>query len=225
MSSKSSGKQDELAAKIQAFRMAADWIPGIKIIQRTQPWENLFICSQGKERYGLSESFFQHLPSHEFRRLVFDPESPDTCLIGPPGAIESDLAVKKFYIRRISHSEEPEMELISVVPILSDQAAFGQCLLIQIVPIDLQAWAAPKTNRIANELSFQKRNYKKFRQLSDRNKEVLALIGRCKKAEEIGEELFIGVNTVNSHKKRIKELLETNDTWELIQYGLAFDLV
>jgi len=52
-----------------------------------------------------------------------------------------------------------------------------------------------------------------------------ALIGRCKKAEEIGEELFIGVNTVNSHKKRIKELLDTNDTWELIRYGLAFDLV
>ncbi|WP_092169431.1 helix-turn-helix domain-containing protein [Cyclobacterium xiamenense] len=47
----------------------------------------------------------------------------------------------------------------------------------------------------------QKRNDKKFRQLSDRNKEVLALIGRCKKADEIGEELFIGVNTVNSHKK------------------------
>lgn len=117
------------------------------------------------------------------------------------------------------------MELISVVPILPDQAAFGQNLLIQIVPIDLQAWAAPKTYRIATELSFQKRNHKKFQQLSDRNKEVLALIGRCKKAEEIGKELFIGVNTVNSHKKRIKELLETNDTWELIHYELAFDLV
>ncbi|WP_439481668.1 helix-turn-helix transcriptional regulator [Cyclobacterium plantarum] len=225
MSSKRSGQQGELAAKIQAFRMASDWIPGIKIIQRTEPWENLFICSQGKERYGLSESFFQHLPSHEFRRLIFDPESPDTCLLGPSDADDNGRPSKKFYVRRDRLNDQTEMELISVFPILPDSPGIGNYSLIQIIPIDLQSWAAPKTSRIARELSFQKRNYIKFRQLSDRNKEVLSLIGRCKKAEEIGEELFIGVNTVNSHKKRIKELLETNDTWELIQYGLAFDLI
>lgn len=83
-------EQKLTAAKRDAFRVAAEWIPGIKIIQRRNPAENLFICNQGKERYGLSDGFFQHLPSYEFRRLVFDPESPDTCLFGPPDATDTE---------------------------------------------------------------------------------------------------------------------------------------
>lgn len=45
------------------------------------------------------------------------------------------------------------------------------------------------------------------------------------KAEEIGEKLFIGENTVNTHKNRIKERLETNENWEIIRYELAYDLI
>lgn len=74
-------------------------------------------------------------------------------------------------------------------------------------------------------MSFRKENDIKFSQLTDRNKQVLSLMVRCLKAEEIGDKLFIGVNTVNSHKKRIKEIIETNESWDILQYGLAYDLI
>nr|MBI1228949.1 hypothetical protein [Cytophagales bacterium] len=49
-------------------------------------------------------------------------------------------------------------------------------------------------------------------------------MARCFKAEEIGEQFFIGVNTVNSHKKRVKEVLETTSNRNLMQFAKAFDL-
>ena len=75
------------------------------------------------------------------------------------------------------------------------------------------------------ELRNIEENDLKFSQLTERNRQVLSLMARCLKAEEIGGKLFIGVNTVNSHKKRIKEILETNESWDILQYGLAYDLI
>lgn len=75
------------------------------------------------------------------------------------------------------------------------------------------------------ELRNIEENDLKFSKLTDRNKQVLSLMARCLKAEEIGNKLFIGMNTVNSHKKRIKEILETNESWDILQYGLAYDLI
>ncbi|MGX7836104.1 response regulator transcription factor, partial [Campylobacter fetus subsp. venerealis] len=75
--------------------------------------------------------------------------------------------------------------------------------LTQILPSTLMTWALAKTIRIVDEMSFMNNHKEKYRLLSKRNKEVLALMVKGLSAEEIGQQLYIGINTVNTHKRRV----------------------
>ena len=220
-----STEQEFINAKINALKLAGDWIPGIKIVQNSRPHQNLFMCSQGLKRFELTESFFKHQPFSEYRSRIFDPEDPHTCLLGTREFEDTTQAAKKYYIRHQQLQERHEVELIIVHHFLPHEASKVRYNFTQIIPISFQPWAVPKTKRIAEEMSFRKENDTKFAQLTERNKQVLALMGRCLKADEIGDQLYIGVDTVNSHKKRVKEILETSKNWELMQYGLAIGLI
>ncbi|WP_158861477.1 helix-turn-helix transcriptional regulator [Lunatibacter salilacus] len=218
-------EQEFINAKINALKLAGDWIPGIKIVQNTRPHQNLYLCDSGQKHFGLTEAFFTHLPDSEYKSLIFDPEDIHTCLLGGKEYDETSSSTKKFYIRHQQLQERHEVELIIVHHLLPHKSSRSRFTFTQIIPLSFQSWAVPKTKRIAQEMSFRKVNDIKFSQLTDRNKEVLSLMVRCLKAEEIGDKLFIGVNTVNSHKKRIKEILETNESWDILQYGLAYDML
>lgn len=218
-------EQEYIKTKISALKIAGEWIPGVKIVQRTQPVQNLFICKLGLKKYGLSENFFRHLPNYEFKRIIFDPKDSNTCLLERTNANGNDNSIKELYLRYNQHQENQEVELITVKHFFPDRDGNTQYSFTHILPLGLQSWAISKIRRIAQEMTFRKRNQKKFAKLTDRNKEVLSHMSRCLKAEEIADKLCIGANTVNSHKKRIKEILETNETSHLMLYGFAFDLI
>lgn len=62
-------------------------------------------------------------------------------------------------------------------------------------------------------------------ELSDREVEVLTLIGRGQSTKEIAEKLFISIKTVEAHRERIKEKLKLKNGTELLRYAmqLTFD--
>ena len=109
--------------------------------------------------------------------------------------------------------------------ILPDENKVPQLSMIQIIPFNFEPWAAIKIERIIGEMMFMKENMERYERLSARNKEVLSLMARFYKADEIGSELCIEVNTVNTHKKKIKEVLSVEDNFDILKYGLAYDLV
>lgn len=208
--------------KIDKFREIDSWMPGIKVIQRIDPEENLFICQRGRQRYQLSEAFFRHLSKDEFRKTIFDATNPNTCLIGTFG---EGVHKRNLYIRYNSKQSPQEAELVTVELIEEDSPGLPVLRLIQILPSNLMGWVPAKTARIVSEMCFLSDHRKKYQQLTKRNREVLGLMVKGMSAEEIGRQLFIGVNTVNTHKRRVKEILEIKSSYELLQYGLAFDLV
>lgn len=216
-----SSMQPPIQKTIEAFELASTWIPGIKILQLVEPAQNLFICEKGIQRYGFSREFFKHLPSREFKRLIFDLESPDTCLLAANEGNFPAFPEAKFYLQR----KTQRMELVIVKSLNFDSAGIPQLSLTQILPLSFQPWAATKVNRIIHELCFKKQNREKFEKLTQRNKEVLSHIVCCTKAEDISDQLEISVNTVNSHKKKIKDVLVLEDSCEALWYGLAFDLL
>jgi DNA-binding CsgD family transcriptional regulator len=207
---------------IEGFKQLDRWMPGIKIIQRIEPEENLFICQRGKKRFQLSQAFFRHLPQDEFRKLIFDRDCPHTCLIGT--SVEEGQR-RELYIRYNASHAPSEAELISIQVVVDESTELPSLRVIQLLSSSLVSWVPAKTARIVNEMAFYSVHRKKFQQLTRRNREVLALMAKGMSAEEIGERLFIGVNTVNTHKRRVREILEIKSNYELMQYGLAFNLV
>jgi DNA-binding NarL/FixJ family response regulator len=60
--------------------------------------------------------------------------------------------------------------------------------------------------------------------LSDRELEVLTMIGRGLGTREVAERLFISVKTVEAHKERLKEKLKLNSSTELVRFAVQFTL-
>lgn len=61
-------------------------------------------------------------------------------------------------------------------------------------------------------------------ELSDRELEVLTLLGRGQSTREIAENLFLSVKTVEAHRERIKEKLKLKNSAELLRYALQLTL-
>lgn len=56
--------------------------------------------------------------------------------------------------------------------------------------------------------------------LTERQKEILRLVGQGKTSREIAEELFIGVLTVETHRKNMMRILGLKGKGELLRYAL-----
>ena len=56
--------------------------------------------------------------------------------------------------------------------------------------------------------------------LTKRQKEILALIAQGKSSREIAEELFIGIHTVDTHRKNMIRILGIKGKGELLRYAI-----
>jgi two-component system nitrate/nitrite response regulator NarL len=56
--------------------------------------------------------------------------------------------------------------------------------------------------------------------LTKRQSEILHLIGQGKTSREIGEELFIGIHTVDTHRKNMARILGLKGKGELLRYAM-----
>jgi DNA-binding NarL/FixJ family response regulator len=65
----------------------------------------------------------------------------------------------------------------------------------------------------------------KFAQLSEREKEIFILFAEGKSTREIGDQLFISVKTVGTHKQNILEKLELKTNSDIVKYALKKGLI
>lgn len=61
--------------------------------------------------------------------------------------------------------------------------------------------------------------------LTPREKEILGLIARGLISKQIADQLYISVHTVNTHRQRIIEKLEVNNTFEAVTYAANLGLL
>lgn len=61
--------------------------------------------------------------------------------------------------------------------------------------------------------------------LSDREFQVLCLLGRGRSVSDIAEELSLSVKTVSTYRSRLLEKMEMENTAQLIRYAMEHDLV
>lgn len=82
-----------------------------------------------------------------------------------------------------------------------------------------------KAERFLGENEFYKKNVHRFHSLRKREMEILKLVAQGKSSPEIAEECFISVETVNTHRKIIKQKLDIKNNYGFTEYAQAFDLI
>ncbi len=80
-------------------------------------------------------------------------------------------------------------------------------------------------DRLHKDNMFLKANYTRFSSLTERELEVLILIGNSKSVREVSELLFISLHTVESHRKNFRKKLNIKTSYDLQEYIRAFGLL
>jgi DNA-binding NarL/FixJ family response regulator len=108
----------------------------------------------------------------------------------------------------LSKNADPNEIILAIKKIIT-----GGKYLRQEVMEELLLSGINSTNKLPHE------------KLSDREFEVLRLLGQGNKLTTIAEQLNLSVNTVASYKSRIQEKLNINSTAALIKYAVENQLV
>ncbi|MEX0724127.1 MAG: LuxR C-terminal-related transcriptional regulator [Gracilimonas sp.] len=72
---------------------------------------------------------------------------------------------------------------------------------------------------------FKENNQESFDSLTEREVEVLSLIGEGKNNPAIAKQLDITRTTVQNHRANIREKLNVNKQTDFVKYALAYDLI
>lgn len=112
----------------------------------------------------------------------------------------------------LNKSTTSDVLLKAVRSVMKGEKYFGT----DITSLVLEEFSSPQKSSRDNERSEKL----KGSVLSKREEEVLTLIAEGKSLKQIGEELFISVKTVETHKLHIQDKLGLTGTAQLVRYAL-----
>ncbi|KAA9327007.1 LuxR family transcriptional regulator [Hymenobacter busanensis] len=92
-------------------------------------------------------------------------------------------------------------------------------------PIDADSHVTAKVQRLLDENNFLRQNGAAYSRLTLREREILRLLALGYSAREIAQGLFISVQTVETHRRNLRQKLGADSLFELGQYARAFDLI
>lgn len=82
-----------------------------------------------------------------------------------------------------------------------------------------------RVNKTLDQDQFIRHNYRRFAELTAREKEIITLLANGKSTHDIADQLFISPHTVSTHRKNIIRKIECNSFAELIRFAIIFDLI
>lgn len=92
------------------------------------------------------------------------------------------------------------------------------------LPIETHHYMLKKASRILQENAFKRSNKHLFATLTKREKQILALMSKDHSSPAIASRLNLSVETVKTHRKRIKAKLQAKNQHDIMQFGHAFDV-
>ena len=82
-----------------------------------------------------------------------------------------------------------------------------------------------RVTRTLDQDAYIRQHYRKFSELTPREKEIVALLANGRSSAEMADVLFISLHTVSTHRRNILRKIECHTFAELLRFAMAFDLV
>ena len=198
------------------------------IIHDISDWTVCWMSEQGLKQLNISLEEVKEVPAAEYYSRFFNEEDSKDYVPKILGLLErnnDDEIITYFQQVRISGKSDWTWHMSSSRIFMRDSGHKPLFTITMSFPIDAMHHMTTKASRLLDENNFLRRNFQKFSKLSPRECEVLKQLALGKSSPETGHELFISLNTVDTHRKNIRRKLETNSYYELCQYARSFDLI
>lgn len=227
MTKYNSDLSDSIKNAIAEIADIADKIPGVVIIHNidgTVAW----MSERGLNELGIKLDEITNLSPDQYYHVYFNADDAKDYVPKILGLIESnndDEYLTYFQQVRLSGHADWKWYMSCTKILLRDEAHKPLLTITTSSPIDAMHHMTAKAARLLEENNFLRHNHTTFARLSAREREVLSLMALGKTSAETAEQLFIAQTTVETHRRNIKQKLNTNSYYEICQYARAFDLV
>lgn len=220
--------EERIIQEIEKLKSVADSLPGVIILHDLRDWSVAWMSDKGLDQLGVTLEEITSLSSETYHSRFFNEEDSKDYVPKILGLLESnkiDDTITLFQQVRFSEDSNWEWHACSIKILLRDEEGKPLLSITMSFPIDAMHYMTAKAARLLEEKNFRRNNLCSFLKLSTREIEVLKLFALGKTSGDTADELFISINTVETHRKNIKQKLNTNSYYELCQYARAFDLV
>lgn len=220
--------EERISREIEKIKSVSSCLPGVTIIHDLRDWTVAWMCDKGLKELNISLEDLKGLSSETYHTRYFNIEDAKDYVPKILKLLENNKVgetLTLFQQVRFSERSNWEWHVGSTKILLRDEEEKPLLSITMSFPIDAMHHMTTKAARLLEENNFLRENMHTFAKLSKREKQVLKLLALGKTAGDIAEQLFISVNTVETHRKNIKQKLNSNSYFELCQYARAFDLV
>lgn len=219
--------EERITQKIAEIAATADQYPAVVIIHHVPTQTVRYLSKWGLELLGatleeltalgpnFSPTYFNSLESDEYMarvfQLMYEGGQPD---------------VHTFY-QEVRTTERPGWSwyLTSIRRILLDDEGGPLLVMGLAIPLHPDNHFTAKVQRLVDENSFLRENGGRFSTLTLREKQVLRYLALGHSSPEMAECLHLSAQTVDTHRRNIRQKLNATSSFELGQYARAFDLI
>lgn len=220
-------QQARMAQTVAEVAATADLHPGITIVHNLITDGVEYMSRRGLDLLQVSLPALQALGGDYYRRY-FNPVDAEDYMPRIYELLWSDnpADVVSFF-QQVRTTENPEYTwYFSTTRVLLYDATCGPLLLITTAnPIDSLHHVTHKVSRLLEENNFLRQHAPRFASLTRREREVLRLLALGHTAPQIGAELFLSTQTIETHRRNLRQKLQAESQFELGQYARAFDLI
>lgn len=213
---------------IAEVMIIADKMPGVMILHDVRDWSVAWMSQRGLDDLGITLEYLTSLTAEQYYGTYFNSEDAKDYVPKILAFLEEDREGELcncFQQVRLSKQSNWSWHFASNKVYARDENKKPLLVITMAFPIDTVHPMVSKAARVLDENNFLRRNHSRFATLSEREREVLRLMALGKSSVETAEQLYISQNTVETHRKNIRQKLDTGSYFELSEYARAFDLI
>ncbi|SDY68379.1 response regulator transcription factor [Hymenobacter psychrophilus] len=212
---------------LAALAPVADALPGVVIVLNHDCRQVLYMSGRGLAALKITIPELRAL-GEEYYARYFNPDEAQEYVPKVVDLLErNDLNYSVSFFQQVRTGPNGCFELhLSTARILL-QGEQGQPLLTICLscPIDPSSHITSKVQRLLDDNTFLRTHAARFASLTKRERQVLAGVSRGLSSGVLAEDLFLSVQTVDTHRRNLRQKLQTSSTFELGQYARAFNLI
>lgn len=192
-----------------------------------QPVGCSYMNNWGLERLGTSLYEINALGEAYYEKY-FAPEEIVTILQGMGNLVAGDFDQQyNFFQRVMLHGDTDYTWFYTVCKLvkLGDADGAANKLVLLSSPVVGMSNLISRVTKTLDQDAYIRQHYRKFSELTPREKEIIALLANGRSSAEIADMLFISLHTVSTHRRNIIRKIECHTFAELLRFAMVFDLV
>ena len=201
--------------------------PGVVIVLNHDGRQVLYMSARGLHALQITIPELVAM-GEEYYVRYFNPEEAHEYV---PKVVEllerNDLSYSVGFFQQVRTGPSRTFEhYLSTARVLA-QGQQGQPLLIICLSCRIEpgSYLTAKVQRLLDENAFLRSHAATFASLTGRERQILGHLARSRSSGEIAETLFISTQTVDTHRRNLRQKLGASTAFELGQYARAFDLI